>query len=224
MAAKRSSNPHPSDTPWKTWVLTLSPIGIAMLYFLLFLLTWTLLVLALLPNSETVRAITKLPLYILPIVLYAREIQRSSALAFLKLDRGLRQRWPWTLIAMLFFALYPLALGWIQGNPEFHRISFLYFGAAVLVAPLTEEVVFRGFLLSTLDQQLPFWPANLLQAAMFCLSHVPSWIARGASLSVLDVVWVTLFGAVAGLLYKKSGSLWTCVLIHATNNLAQGLF
>ena len=46
----------------------------------------------------------------------------------------------------------------------------------LVVAPLFEEVVFRGFFLRQLqDTHVAFWPANITAALMFLGLHLPGW-------------------------------------------------
>lgn len=47
-------------------------------------------------------------------------------------------------------------------------LSALY---TLLLAPATEELIFRGLTLGILERAFPFWQANLLQAACFGLIH-----------------------------------------------------
>ena len=52
----------------------------------------------------------------------------------------------------------------------------------LVVAPLFEEVVFRGFFLRQLqDSQLAFWPANITAALMFLGLHLPAGTSSAGS-------------------------------------------
>lgn len=84
---------------------------------------------------------------------------------------------------------------------------------AVLAAPLAEELFFRGYLMRWLvrpqvtevDPRRVPARAVLIQAALFATAH--SMIVAGF-----------LAGLAYGWLYRKTGSLWACVLAHACTN------
>lgn len=80
-------------------------------------------------------------------------------------------------------------------------LSLLYTAA---VAPLAEELLFRGLTLRILEEAFPFWAANLLQAFYFGLIHgnlVQGGYAFGA-------------GMLLGYLVKKKGTLAAGILCH----------
>ena len=62
--------------------------------------------------------------------------------------------------------------GW--PSPGFALVNVL------VVAPLFEEVVFRGFFLRELQEShVAFWPANITAALMFLGLHLPGWYFVG---------------------------------------------
>lgn len=81
-------------------------------------------------------------------------------------------------------------------------------GGAAILAPFSEEILFRGVILAGIARHLAFGWANLIQAALFALSHeeltlMPFYLA---------------FGLLTGWLTLRSGSLRSAVLLHCTNN------
>jgi membrane protease YdiL (CAAX protease family) len=84
-----------------------------------------------------------------------------------------------------------------------------YLAAAVLVAPICEEIFFRGFLFGGLTTSLRLWPAALLSAALFGIAHVDA-----GSFPVLFVIGIALAWA-----RWRFGSLLPGIAIHACNNL-----
>ncbi|MBI4201232.1 MAG: CPBP family intramembrane metalloprotease [Chloroflexi bacterium] len=82
------------------------------------------------------------------------------------------------------------------------------FSLAVLVAPAAEEVFFRGFLLPAFVARWGFAPGAVLVSLLFAMSHgVPALLAP-AFISGLLLAW----------LYRRTGSLWNCVLAHTAQN------
>jgi len=84
---------------------------------------------------------------------------------------------------------------------------------AVLIAPICEEIFFRGFLFGGLLHRMSFWPAALLSAFLFGLAH-----GDVGSFAVLFV-----FGVVLAFVRWRTGSIWPGIVIHAANNATAGL-
>lgn len=81
----------------------------------------------------------------------------------------------------------------------------------VIVAPLTEELFFRGVILRGLLSRFPAWVAVGLSAFLFAAGHVNPWQFSSA-------FWI---GIVFGWFYLRTRSLTLCILGHAFSN---GLF
>jgi membrane protease YdiL (CAAX protease family) len=79
---------------------------------------------------------------------------------------------------------------------------------AIIAAPLTEELVFRGCLYGVARQGLGRIPAILGTSLVFALIH-----AHAATIPALFVLAVAL-----ALLYEATGSLWAPILAHAVFN------
>lgn len=80
---------------------------------------------------------------------------------------------------------------------------------AVVVAPLTEEVVFRAFLFRFLRLHFPRWLALTVSSAIFALLH-------GNLVAFVPLFAVGLFFALA---YERTGRLAVPVIAHALFNL-----
>jgi membrane protease YdiL (CAAX protease family) len=85
--------------------------------------------------------------------------------------------------------------------------------AAVVLAPLAEELVFRGVLLRALARRYPGWPASVGSAAAFALAHLLDPNA-GLAVPALFVMGLVLARQVQG-----SGRLGGAVATHAGFNL-----
>lgn len=79
---------------------------------------------------------------------------------------------------------------------------------AGLLAPLVEEILFRGVLLTGLARHISFGAANLIQAALFGVLHLTTPL----------LPFFLLMGLIAGLLMRLSGGLFAPVLVHVLNN------
>jgi uncharacterized protein len=80
----------------------------------------------------------------------------------------------------------------------------------VLLAPLQEELLFRGFFYRGLAPRLGVWPAILLTAAAWSITHVQyRWFF---------VAEIFLLGIVLGWLRARSGSTLLTAILHAMIN------
>jgi len=94
------------------------------------------------------------------------------------------------------------------------RSDLLLVLAALLVcvlAPLVEEVFFRGFFFRALYNWRGLWPAALLTGAVFGAIHI-------GSSPVGALVPLAVLGVLLCLLYWKTRSLYPCIALHAINN------
>ena len=76
--------------------------------------------------------------------------------------------------------------------------------AAVLVAPICEEIVFRGYLFPFAKKYTGTWVAAICSGLVFAAAH--------GSLAALLPLFV--FGVVLAMLYEKTGSIWAPMAVH----------
>ena len=81
----------------------------------------------------------------------------------------------------------------------------------VVVAPLFEEIFFRGFLYRILRSRMGLWPALVIGGSLFGAVHLTSG-------GPLAVALIAPLGFLLCLLYERSGSLYPCIALHALNN------
>lgn len=82
--------------------------------------------------------------------------------------------------------------------------------SVALLAPLVEEAIFRGAVLSCLREAMPDWLAVLLQGLLFgCIHGQLLWICYAA-----------VFGVLLGWARVQTGSLKASVLVHLGFNLS----
>jgi membrane protease YdiL (CAAX protease family) len=93
-------------------------------------------------------------------------------------------------------------------------------GAALLVlsaaltcvlAPIAEEFLFRGFFFRALSNSMPWWIAAVITGAVFGLVHAGSAPAE-------DLVPLAFLGFALCVLYRATGSLYPCIIVHSLNN------
>ena len=95
----------------------------------------------------------------------------------------------------------------VLGSRDPLALALLAFTAVVL-APLFEELIFRGALLPVLATRLGALPAVVLSALLFGLAHI----------SIGELAPLTVLGVGLALVRLSSGRLFPCVLMHALWN------
>ncbi len=92
----------------------------------------------------------------------------------------------------------------IASQPEY----ILAFISLVVIAPVAEEILFRGYLLGKLRKYAPLWVSILITSALFAAVHFQWNVA-------IDVFVLSI---VLCLLRVWTGSLWTSIFLHMLKN------
>jgi membrane protease YdiL (CAAX protease family)/uncharacterized RDD family membrane protein YckC len=95
------------------------------------------------------------------------------------------------------------------GNPSL-LIAITAVLEIALLAPVAEELFFRGFFFAGLRSRWSFLPAALLTGAIFGLVHAPTGPTAAIPLAGL--------GFALCFIYEETGSLWPCIAAHVFNN------
>lgn len=95
----------------------------------------------------------------------------------------------------------------VWGDGLVVMVSLLEF---VVLAPVFEEVAFRGLLFGTLRRKFSWSASAILSAGIFAMAH---------GYGVLGFVSVFWSGLLWAWIYEKTGSLLPSILAHAANNL-----
>jgi len=92
----------------------------------------------------------------------------------------------------------------------------LTFMSLVILPPLAEEIMVRGFLYSSLKKAMPMAGAVVATSAIFAAAHLPEGGAAGPLyIAALDTFVLSL---VLIYLREKTGSLWASITLHALKN------
>ena len=162
------------------------------------------------------------------LVLRAAGLLRFETIGVLGLTRLRMVRDPFAAIAAYMAAIPVLVLTLVvssslfdpSGSPVNPAIEEFVAGESVaakalmlmmgvVIAPFTEELVFRGILLRSLHSQLGTLWAITLSSAIFAILHPQ-----------LPMGFLSIFslGAAFAALYRITGSIWPSVFMHAINN------
>jgi membrane protease YdiL (CAAX protease family) len=128
------------------------------------------------------------------------------------------------LVLLLLVAFVVLSVIWSElVNPTkeklleqlgSHEGALLLVGSAALtcvVAPIAEELLFRGYIFTALRNWRGTLPAAIITGLLFGGVHV-------GSAPVLDLVPLAALGFGLCLLYRACGSIYPCIVAHSLNN------
>lgn len=85
---------------------------------------------------------------------------------------------------------------------------FLSLFVTVILAPLAEELLFRGVTLRKATKIMPFFLANILQAVLFGIYHG----------NLIQGVYAFALGLILGFVAEYFHSIWASILLHAFVN------
>lgn len=117
-----------------------------------------------------------------------------------------------SLVAAIIAAIVP---SWMEAYQELletagldGNISLLMLIYSVIMAPISEELVFRGVTLRIAQRAFPFWIANIIQAALFGIFHM----------NPLQGCYTFIIGLVLGYICHKGGSIYHVIFFHILFN------
>lgn len=116
----------------------------------------------------------------------------------------------------------PAMFGYIQLQGNSSGVSVATMGALILfigwvVQGAAEEVLFRGFLLQIIGSRFGVIAGVLVTSILFALLHI-----FNASLGVIALINLMLFGVFAAFYTLWEGSLWGVFAVHSFWNWVQG--
>jgi uncharacterized protein len=216
----------------------------ALLFFITFIITVSLVSSALvllinLPgfagkNAQEIQTILANPPYVyiiisatavvslLLVLLFRRLLDRQSMIS---LGFSFHQNGASAAIGFLT-GLFILCAGtlflYFNKNLQWTDVSFSatdLFTSAVgmLIVAVTEELVFRGYLLNNLLQSMNKWVALVLTSLLFAIMH-----GTNPNISVIALLNIFIAGLLLGINYIYTNNLWYAILLHFTWNFLQG--
>lgn len=79
---------------------------------------------------------------------------------------------------------------------------------SILLAPIGEELLFRGVTMHQAKKVFPFWGANIMQALLFGIFHM----------NMIQGIYAFFLGMVLGYICEKGGSIYQSILFHMMFN------
>ena len=177
-------------------------------------------------------AIWKIVVWILPVIAILKA-GRYPVFTYLHLDFGKQAAMLWSVLGVSFITVYNILMhALLYANMVFSpRLTLTQWLNTVFIAGIVEEILFRGYFLQKIKERFSFWKANLLVSLLFVSIHFPIWYVNAVKIAHNAVAWSQLiafifaFSLLQGWLFRKSDSLWPCIMMHMMNNfMALALF
>ena len=170
--------------------------------------------------NEVIRAL----IFVAPVLPSLKFVIGEKPISYLKLDTTIKIGVLRGIVASIAYAALVFARALLTtGVVTPKTVPVEAWFTALTVSTLIEEIAFRGFLLQMFERAMKFWAANVLTALLFVAIHTPGWIILGdAPLlpgKIIVMSEIFFLGLLLGYLFERAGSLWSCVILHAANNL-----
>ena len=175
--------------------------------------------------------VVKFALWVVPAAAFAAWIRRDSIVSALRLDRPSLSALPLTAALI---AAYLAGVAFDTARK--HGVPMNELGAALsqrglsnfagaLPSSFSEEVLFRGLVLTELCERWGFWPANAVSGVLFVSMHWPHRIWRdGLGPGVFaDAPALFAIAIALGFVTWRTRSIWPAVIFHAANNTITGI-
>lgn len=95
----------------------------------------------------------------------------------------------------------------INNSYIYNSFSFI---ALIIIAPIVEEIVYRGFLINRFFIKWGIKKAVIISSLIFGICHA-------------DIIGSFIFGLFMSIVYLKTKNLWFSIYCHSLNNLVTGI-
>ena len=208
------------------------------LYLVTFYIVWFLYTVFLDPildNSPIVVGVIgsnlcKILFWTFPVILMLSYVFKHDPIKYLKINNNVFKGLMYGIsVGALLVLTIILRKAAIPGDL---RVNFLFdvnvWIGGVLLIGVTEEIVFRGYILQKFKEVMGFGRANVITSVLFVLIHLPKYFVEGKLFSMgfmtNSVFFLLTFSYVQGILFKRTDSIWPCFIFHSANNFAMFAF
>ncbi|MCL2426849.1 MAG: CPBP family intramembrane metalloprotease [Oscillospiraceae bacterium] len=204
------------------------------IYLIIFFAIWSVRELVIQPvfltplsnvASEIIGEIIKLLVWTVPAILLIRHYHADMWIGLREMFTNKKIWFKDAYLLLLIFS--PLLRAGVFGgfaiNPDFEPIRMV---GTVAFVGITEELVFRGFLLNAFLKKMKMPYAIALDAVLFLLIHFPIWIYRGFTPSefLSGIVAVPILSVLFAYSFIKTRNIFVPIVLHMLWNLQVSLF
>jgi membrane protease YdiL (CAAX protease family) len=182
-------------------------------------------------HSDLLRLIyslaVKIALWVVPVVGYLYIVDKQDPFRYLKLTTRINRKGLVyaAIVSVIYFLATVVFESLVSGK---HLASPSGLGLSewlepllfLSLSPMSEEILFRGFILNKLRERMSFWTANAVTTGFFVLVHWPNWLWRNGfqSWMIYTAGSILILSLLLGWLVKKTQSLWPSIIVHVINN------
>lgn len=113
------------------------------------------------------------------------------------------------LIVRLVIKYFPILIDkYNKTNQVNSDTLMIYVICLVITAPIVEELLFRGVILSKSKKIMPFYLANIFQSFLFALFHM----------DLMKYIYIFVVGLLYGYITRMYGTIKPVIYMHALNN------
>lgn len=178
-------------------------------------------------SSDGIMMLQLYPLFIITVlfILYAKFLEKRKARTLGFVKKGFLLQY--VIGIVVGFAAFSIAVGiayltgsvTITGSTDANVVTFILYCGAWLIQGMEEEVVCRGFMMTSLARRYSIPVAVVLNSLFFAAMHL-----MNPGINLLPFLNLFLFGVFASLLFIKTNNIWVCSAVHSVWNLVQGNF
>ncbi|WP_218059087.1 CPBP family intramembrane glutamic endopeptidase [Orenia metallireducens] len=206
-------------------------LGGVLTYIVLFFIVWTIyeveIATFIKDNYSTniyiiSRLLIKVLVWIFPVFLYLKFYDKVNPLSYLKLKDNTKRGLVGAIMLSLLFAIYNFSRVYFMGNSKLDlNLNMNTLINGIVFVGFTEEIVFRGFLLKKIWNNSSFRKAMLISSLLFLFIHYPAWFIKGKLIFpnlIFSSIYVFGFAILEAYIFKKTNSLWACIVSHSVHN------
>jgi membrane protease YdiL (CAAX protease family) len=194
-----------------------------------FYILWSIRVFVLWPWTSSINATPetkqiigdalRIFLWLGPLAVYLRWQKQKDVLNYLRISSSVNVKWLWVMTAICLTYLEVLLF---TGSYVFEKEMnlFVQIGMKIMLTPIVEEILFRGFVLRMFEQQYRAYFANILQAVFFGAAHFFwlyqygfTWDVAGMFVSAMTIGWFL------GFMAQRTDSILPSIVYHIANNI-----
>lgn len=159
------------------------------------------------------------------IIIYCRFVERRSLNSMGFVKKGCAVKYLIGLVAGFAMFTATLLISYAFGAVKYvgtdlnNGVMFALMCVGWLIQGAEEEILCRGYFMSSLSNKLPLWVAVLISSLFFSLMHLAN-----AGFNLIVLVNLTLTGIMFAVLAIRFDSLFVCCAAHSIWNLVQGNF
>lgn len=158
----------------------------------------------------------RVTVWVVPVWLYLRYVDRVDPIEYLKLRRHVRRGLLYALVLTMINVVGMIARFGVP-HLAMERVTWNSILGTSLLVGFIEEIPYRGFMLQKFAERLNFWLANLITSLLFLAIHLPGWIALH-TLHIATSATIFVFGVVMAAVFRWSDSLWAPIASHSAND------